>query len=116
MIDSPMPIATIQEHVARSYQVPAREIRSARRSRAIIEPRHVAMYLSKELTPSSLPHIGRFFGGRDHTTVLHAVRKIEDLRRRTPELDGRIRALMAELNPPEPGAEVQDDLFIEGDR
>jgi chromosomal replication initiator protein len=50
---------------------------SARRAREVARPRQVAMYLSKQLTPKSLPDIGRRFGGRDHTTVLHAVRKIE---------------------------------------
>jgi chromosomal replication initiator protein len=52
---------------------------SARRSRAVARPRQVAMYLSKQLTSRSLPEIGRAFGGRDHTTVMHAVRKIEEL-------------------------------------
>jgi chromosomal replication initiator protein len=53
---------------------------SARRARAVARPRQVAMYLCKQLTPRSLPEIGRKFGGRDHTTVMHAVRKIEELR------------------------------------
>ena len=53
---------------------------SARRARAIARPRQVAMYLSKQLTSRSLPEIGRKFGGRDHTTVMHAVKKIEELR------------------------------------
>ena len=55
------------------------ELLSNRRTRTIVKPRQVAMYLSKVMTPRSLPEIGRRFGGRDHTTVLHAVRKIEDL-------------------------------------
>ena len=53
---------------------------SKRRARAIVRPRQVAMYLSKVLTPRSYPEIGRKFGGRDHSTVIHAVRLIEDLR------------------------------------
>ena len=53
---------------------------SPRRARAVARPRQVAMYLAKQLTSRSLPEIGRKFGGRDHTTVMHAVRKIEDLR------------------------------------
>ena len=53
---------------------------SARRSRAIARPRQIAMWLSKQLTQRSLPEIGRKFGGRDHTTVMHAVKKIEELR------------------------------------
>jgi len=53
---------------------------SARRARAVARPRQVAMYLAKQLTPRSLPEIGRKFGGRDHTTVMHAIRRIEELR------------------------------------
>ena len=52
---------------------------SARRSRAVARPRQMAMYLAKQLTPRSLPEIGKKFGGRDHTTVMHAVRQIEKL-------------------------------------
>ncbi|MEZ5918881.1 MAG: helix-turn-helix domain-containing protein [Alphaproteobacteria bacterium] len=52
---------------------------SARRARNVARPRQVAMYLAKQLTARSLPEIGRKFGGRDHTTVMHAVRKIEEL-------------------------------------
>ena len=55
------------------------ELLSNRRTRTIVKPRQVAMYLSKVMTPRSLPEIGRRFGGRDHTTVLHAVRKIEGM-------------------------------------
>ena len=53
---------------------------SARRARAVARPRQVAMYLSKQLTARSLPEIGRKFGGRDHTTVMHAVKKVEELK------------------------------------
>jgi chromosomal replication initiator protein len=52
---------------------------SARRARNVARPRQVAMYLAKQLTSRSLPEIGRKFGGRDHTTVMHAVRKVEEL-------------------------------------
>ncbi|MFD9899821.1 chromosomal replication initiator protein DnaA [Mesorhizobium sp. UC74_2] len=72
-------IEDIQRIVARHYNVSKTELLSNRRTRTIVKPRQVAMYLSKVLTPRSLPEIGRRFGGRDHTTVLHAVRKIEDL-------------------------------------
>lgn len=70
-------IEDIQKIVARHYNVSRNELLSNRRTRTIVKPRQVAMYLSKVLTPRSLPEIGRRFGGRDHTTVLHAVRKIE---------------------------------------
>ncbi len=72
-------IEDIQRIVARHYNVSKTELLSNRRTRTIVKPRQVAMYLSKVLTPRSLPEIGRRFGGRDHTTVLHAVRKIEGL-------------------------------------
>lgn len=72
-------IEEIQRVVARHYNVSKQDLLSNRRTRAIVKPRQVAMYLAKMMTPRSLPEIGRRFGGRDHTTVLHAVRKIEDL-------------------------------------
>lgn len=72
-------IEDIQRVVARHYNVSKTELLSNRRTRTIVKPRQIAMYLAKIMTPRSLPEIGRRFGGRDHTTVLHAVRKIEDL-------------------------------------
>ncbi|MDQ2633402.1 MAG: chromosomal replication initiator protein DnaA [Pseudomonadota bacterium] len=72
-------IEDIQRVVARHYNVSKTELLSNRRTRTIVKPRQIAMYLAKVMTPRSLPEIGRRFGGRDHTTVLHAVRKIEDL-------------------------------------
>ncbi len=65
--------------VGRHYSVPRADLLSPRRARSIVRPRQVGMYLAKKLTPRSLPEIGRRFGGRDHSTVLHAVRKIEEL-------------------------------------
>lgn len=72
-------IEDIQKVVARHYTVSKNDLLSNRRTRVIVRPRQIAMYLSKILTPRSLPEIGRRFGGRDHTTVLHAVRKIEGM-------------------------------------
>jgi chromosomal replication initiator protein len=72
-------IDEIQNLVARHYSVTRGDILSSRRTATVVKPRQVAMYLSKTLTLRSLPEIGRRFGGRDHTTVLHAVRKIEGL-------------------------------------
>ncbi|MEN5083865.1 chromosomal replication initiator protein DnaA [Bosea sp. TWI1241] len=70
-------IEEIQKLVATRYNVSRADILSERRTAAVVKPRQIAMYLAKALTPRSLPEIGRRFGGRDHTTVLHAVRKIE---------------------------------------
>lgn len=72
-------IEDIQRIVARHYNVSRQELVSNRRTRVIVKPRQIAMYLSKTMTPRSFPEIGRRFGGRDHTTVLHAVRKIEEM-------------------------------------
>jgi chromosomal replication initiator protein len=72
-------IEDIQRVVARRYNVSRSDMLSSRRTANVVRPRQVAMYLSKTLTLRSLPEIGRRFGGRDHTTVLHAVRKIEGL-------------------------------------
>lgn len=72
-------IEDIQRVVSRHYNVSKTDLLSNRRTRTIVKPRQIAMYLAKVMTPRSLPEIGRRFGGRDHTTVLHAVRKIEDL-------------------------------------
>ena len=72
-------IEEIQRMVARQYNVSRADLLSSRRTANVVRPRQVAMYLAKTLTLRSLPEIGRRFGGRDHTTVLHAVRKIENL-------------------------------------
>ena len=72
-------IEDIQKLVANHYNVSRADILSSRRTAVVVKPRQVAMFLSKTLTMRSLPEIGRRFGGRDHTTVLHAVRKIEAL-------------------------------------
>lgn len=72
-------IEDIQRVVSRHYNVSRQEMVSNRRTRTIVKPRQIAMFLAKTMTPRSFPEIGRRFGGRDHTTVLHAVRKIENL-------------------------------------
>jgi chromosomal replication initiator protein len=78
--DRRVTIEEIQKRVAEHFNIKVSDMHSARRSRAVARPRQVAMYLAKQLTPRSLPEIGRKFGGRDHTTVMHAVRKVEELR------------------------------------
>jgi chromosomal replication initiator protein len=74
-------IDEIQRRVAEHFNIKLVEMTSSRRARVVARPRQVAMYLAKQLTQRSLPEIGRKFGGRDHTTVMHAVRKIEELTR-----------------------------------
>ncbi|BAI95658.1 chromosomal replication initiator protein DnaA [Sphingobium sp. TA15] len=87
----------IQKACAAHYKIDAAEMRSKRRARAVARPRQVAMYLAKKMTPRSLPEIGRIFGGRDHSTVIHAVRTIEELRQSNPDMDADIRALQRQL-------------------
>ncbi len=86
-------IEDIQKVAARHYNVSKNDLLSNRRTRIIVRPRQIAMYLSKVLTPRSLPEIGRRFGGRDHTTVLHAVRKIESLLKEDDKLAHEIELL-----------------------
>ncbi len=91
-------IEDIQRVVARHYNVSRQELVSNRRTRVIVKPRQIAMYLSKTLTPRSFPEIGRRFGGRDHTTVLHAVRKIEELISADQKLSQEIELLRRLIN------------------
>ena len=78
--DKLVTISNIQKVVVEYYKIRIAELLSAKRTRTIARPRQVAMALAKELTTHSLPEIGDAFGGRDHTTVLHACRKIAELR------------------------------------
>jgi len=84
--------------VARYYSVSVSGIVSHRRTHDLIRPRHVAMYLAHELGGYSLAIIGSVLG-RDHTTIMHACRRITDLRERQPELDREIRVLISRLEP-----------------
>ncbi|WP_142849420.1 chromosomal replication initiator protein DnaA [Telmatospirillum sp. J64-1] len=77
--DRRITVEEIQKRVAEHFNIRISDMHSARRSRQVARPRQVAMYLSKQLTSRSLPEIGRKFGGRDHTTVMHAVKKVEEL-------------------------------------
>ena len=74
-------VEEIQRKVADHYNVRLSDMIGPKRARAIARPRQMAMYLSKQLTSRSLPEIGRRFGGRDHTTIMHGVRVIEDLQK-----------------------------------
>ncbi|PCJ57703.1 MAG: chromosomal replication initiator protein DnaA [Rhodospirillaceae bacterium] len=86
-------IEEIQKQVAGHFNVRVSDMHSDRRSRVVARPRQVAMYLAKQLTQRSLPEIGRKFGGRDHTTVMHAVRRIEELRGLDPSFSEDIELL-----------------------
>ncbi len=90
-------IEDIQRVVARHYSIPKTDLVSARRTQAIVRPRQIAMYLAKVMTPRSLPEIGRRFGGRDHTTVLHAVRKIDELAKSDSRLADDIELLKRQI-------------------
>ena len=90
-------IDEIQKRVSQHFDLKPLDLISARRARAVARPRQIAMYLAKRLTTRSLPEIGRKFGGRDHSTVIHAVRRIEDLRDTDADVDGAVRALMRDL-------------------
>jgi chromosomal replication initiator protein len=90
-------IEEIQRIVARQYNVSRADLLSSRRTANVVRPRQVAMYLAKTLTLRSLPEIGRRFGGRDHTTVLHAVRKIENLVNNDGALAEEIELLKRQL-------------------
>jgi chromosomal replication initiator protein len=79
-------IEDIQRRTAEFYKLELRDFHSPQRSRRVARPRQVAMYLARELTERSLPEIGRRFGGRDHTTVLHACRRIAALCEEDPVL------------------------------
>jgi chromosomal replication initiator protein len=86
-------VENIQKTVADYYKIKVADMYSKRRPANIAMPRQVAMYLAKELTQKSLPEIGDLFGGRDHTTVLHAVRKIADLRAKQSDLNHTLHVL-----------------------
>ncbi len=86
-------IEAIQKTVADYYKIKVADMYSKRRPAAIALPRQIAMYLAKELTQKSLPEIGELFGGRDHTTVLHAVRKITELRGRDTQINHDLHVL-----------------------
>lgn len=93
-------ITDIQDAVARRFGMRLADMTSHRLARVVARPRQVAMYLASELTPHSLPAIGKHFGGRDHTTVMHACRRIAMLVEIDRELACAVADLRAELSPP----------------
>jgi chromosomal replication initiator protein len=90
-------VEDIQTKVASYFNINPREMRSSKRSRTIAFPRQIAMYACKELTTLSLPEIGAEFGGRDHTTVLYAVRKIINKRKESVDFDEQMNRVMGLL-------------------
>jgi chromosomal replication initiator protein len=90
-------VERISERVCQCFQVKPGDLRSGRRSRQVLVPRQVSMYLARQLTGLSLEQIGHHFGGRDHTTVLHACRKVEQALIGDPVLSGTVRQLQSEL-------------------
>jgi len=92
-----IPISAILGACAVFYGVPISCLFAERRTKGIVKPRQIAMYLAKELTPRSLPDIGRRIGGRDHTTVLHGVRKIAALIKRDPNLAAEVATIRARI-------------------
>ncbi len=90
-------IEEIQKRVSQHFNIKMSDMSSARRSRTIARPRQIAMYLSKNLTSRSLPEIGRRFGNRDHTTVIHAVKKVEELRDKDASFDEDVQLLIGML-------------------
>lgn len=95
--DKQVSIENIQRTVAEYYKIKISDLHSKRRSRSIARPRQVAMALAKELTQHSLPEIGEAFGGRDHTTVLHACRKVKELRESTQDINEDYNNLLRTL-------------------
>jgi chromosomal replication initiator protein len=94
---SQLTVEIITQRVSRFFQVPPRELQSRRRCRHALVPRQVGMYLARQLTPLSLEQIGAYFGGRDHSTVLHACRKVEQALTCDVTLSGAVRQLHADL-------------------
>ena len=91
-------IEDILRIISRHYGVSKSDLLSQRRHRSVVWPRQIGMYLAKHLTARSLPEIGRRFGGRDHTTVLHAIRKIEGEIGKNPNLGDELEELKRLLN------------------
>ena len=95
--DRRITIEDIQKKVSAHYNIKVSDMHSARRSVAIARPRQVAMYLAKKLTTKSLPEIGRKFGGKDHTTVMHAVKRIDEICKADQEFADDVELLMRML-------------------
>jgi chromosomal replication initiator protein len=97
-IDAAKPtVKRIAEHVSEFYRVKPKQMLSAQRSREVVLPRQVSMYLARQLTDWSFEKIGQYFGGRDHKTVQHACKKVGSLMQSDAELCGAVKQMHAEL-------------------
>jgi chromosomal replication initiator protein len=95
--DRRVTIDSIQKSVAERFQIKQSQLKEKSNTKKVVYPRQVAMYLVKELTSASLPEIGRAFGGKHHTTVIHSIHKIEEMRHSNPELNRLLHSLMDSL-------------------
>jgi chromosomal replication initiator protein len=92
--EKPVSIEMIQKFVADHYKLKISELKAKNNSKSIAGPRQIAMYLTKSLTAASLPEIGKEFGGKHHSTVIHSIRKVDDLRKQDPEFDRLIHSFV----------------------
>jgi chromosomal replication initiator protein len=92
--DKAVTIETIQKHVADYYQLKLADLKSRNNSKSVAMPRQIAMYLCKQLTHASLPEIGRSFGGKHHSTVIHSIRKVENLRKRDGDFNTLVTSFL----------------------
>lgn len=95
--DKQITLDNIKKVVAEFFSLQISDLTSANRSRSLARPRQMAMALAKDLTSHSLPEIGKAFGGRDHTTVMHATKKITELRLSDPNIDDQYTNLLRKL-------------------
>ena len=91
-------IEAIQRAVSEQFGMRVAELKQKNNSRAVVVPRQIAMYLAKQMTEASLPEIGRQFGGKHHTTVMHSIAKIDEQRRADKDLNRTINKLLETLN------------------
>jgi chromosomal replication initiator protein len=96
-IETNITIEDIQKTVVSYYNISMNDFMSSRRSRSVARPRQIAMYLSKKMTTKSLPDIGRRFSGRDHTTVIHAIKKVEELMIQDKNFENEVKDLNQKL-------------------
>jgi chromosomal replication initiator protein len=87
-------IESIQKFSADYYQLKVADLKSRNNSKSVAMPRQVAMYLCKSLTHASLPEIGRSFGGKHHSTVIHSIKKVEELRRSDPNFNSLVKSFL----------------------